>query len=180
MKNEIRKNLNISLHFKELFQLLLSSPFNTQARVTLLYMLVPPKRLCTSLPEASLQGLTLLQEACNSFKASFGRKSGVGPRSNQRRAKMPLQEGVCCLQQSAVGRFPGWDQGCASCWGSSSIFTTVVTVKADPLSGFPLLGKEISVCCCVAGHETCWQCETGSDWEGLWTSAFEELLPWGL
>lgn len=143
---------------KGCFSLLLSSPFKAQVRVTLLYMLVPPKRLCTSLPEASLQGLTLLQEPCNSFKASFGRKSGVGPGSNQKRAKMPLQEGVCCLQQSAVGRFPSWDQGSGSWWGSSSVFRMVVTVKADPLSGLPLLGKEISLCCCVAGHETCWQC----------------------
>lgn len=140
---------------KSSFSLLLSSSFKAQSRVTLLYMLVPPKRLCTCLPEASLQGLTLLQEVCNSFKASFGRKSGVGPGSNQKRAKMPLWEGVCCLRQSAAGRFPGWDQGCGSCWGTSCIF---VTVKANPLSGLPLLGKEISLCCCVAGHETCWQC----------------------
>lgn len=34
---------------KSCFSLLLSSPFTAQARVTLLYMLVPPKRPCTAM-----------------------------------------------------------------------------------------------------------------------------------
>lgn len=68
-------NQNNSLRFKELLQPAVVISFLKHKPVTLLYVLVPPKGLCTFPPEESLQGHTPLQDGASS--CGLAREEGV-------------------------------------------------------------------------------------------------------